>query len=70
LWAEHLEMQLDAVSGDPARLVDDVWRPIASEQLERHRAGAPATHRLLQLPGVSRRSRRLLGPIQSLLVDG
>jgi phosphatidylserine/phosphatidylglycerophosphate/cardiolipin synthase-like enzyme len=70
LWAEHLEMQLDAVSGDPARLVDDVWRPIASEQLERRRAGAPATHRLLQLPGVSRRSRRLLGPIQSLLVDG
>lgn len=70
LWAEHLEMSLDAVAGDPATLVDDVWRPIASEQLARRRAGAPATHRLLELPGVSRRTRRLLGPIQSLLVDG
>ena len=70
LWAEHLEIPLDAVTGDPATLVDDLWRPTASEQLARRRAGAPPTHRLLLLPGVSRRSRRLLGPIQSLLVDG
>ena len=70
LWAEHLELSLDAVAGDPATIVDDVWRPIASEQLARRRAGAPATHRLLLLPGVSHRARRLLGPIQSLLVDG
>ena len=70
LWAEHLELSLDAVAGDPAKLVDDVWRPIASEQLARLRAGSPPTHRLRLLPGVSRRSRRLLGPIQSLLVDG
>ena len=70
LWAEHLEMPLDAVAGDTAALVDDVWRPIASEQLTRRRAGTPPTHRLLLLPGVSRRARRLLGPIQSLLVDG
>jgi phosphatidylserine/phosphatidylglycerophosphate/cardiolipin synthase-like enzyme len=70
LWAEHLELSLDAVAGDPATLVDDVWRPIASEQLARLRAGSPPTHRLRLLPGVSRRSRRLLGPIQSLLVDG
>ena len=70
LWAEHLEIPLEAVAGDPAALVDDVWRPTASEQLARRRAGAPATHRLLLLPGVSHRARRLLGPIQSLLVDG
>ena len=70
LWAEHLELPLDRVAGDPATLVDDVWRPTASEQLARRRAGAPPTHRLLLLPGVSRRARRLLGPIQSLLVDG
>jgi phosphatidylserine/phosphatidylglycerophosphate/cardiolipin synthase-like enzyme len=70
LWAEHLEIPLDAVAGDPATLVDDLWRPTAAEQLSRRRAGAPPTHRLLLLPGVSRRSRRLLGPIQSLLVDG
>ena len=70
LWAEHLEIPLDGVAGDPATLVDDVWRPTASEQLMRRRAGAPPTHRLLLLPGVSHRARRLLGPIQSLLVDG
>jgi phosphatidylserine/phosphatidylglycerophosphate/cardiolipin synthase-like enzyme len=70
LWAEHLEIPLDAVAGEPATLVDEAWRPIATEQLARRRAGAPATHRLLLLPGVSRRARRLLGPIQSLLVDG
>jgi phosphatidylserine/phosphatidylglycerophosphate/cardiolipin synthase-like enzyme len=70
LWAEHLELPLEAVAGDPTTLVDDVWRPTATEQLARRRAGAPATHRLLLLPGVSRRARRLLGPIQSLLVDG
>jgi len=27
-------------------------------------------HRLLALPGVSRRSRRLLGPLQGLIDDG
>jgi phosphatidylserine/phosphatidylglycerophosphate/cardiolipin synthase-like enzyme len=70
LWAEHLELPLDSVAGDSAGLVDDVWRPIATEQLRRRRAGAPPTHRLLLLPGVSHRSRGLLGPIQSLLVDG
>lgn len=42
----------------------------AGEQLSRRRAGAPATHRLLELPGVSRRSRRLLGPLEGLIDDG
>ena len=68
LWAEHLER--DDASGDPARMVDEHWRPIASEQLERRAAGAPLTHHLVELPGVSRRSRRLLGPLDSLVVDG
>jgi phosphatidylserine/phosphatidylglycerophosphate/cardiolipin synthase-like enzyme len=68
LWAEHLEST--AVDGDPATVVDEQWRPIASEQLERRRAGAPLTHHLVELPGVSRRSRRLLGPLDALLVDG
>jgi phosphatidylserine/phosphatidylglycerophosphate/cardiolipin synthase-like enzyme len=70
LWAEHLELPLESVAGDPARMVDEVWRPTAAEQLARRRAGSPLTHRLVLLPGVSHRSRRLLGPIQSLLVDG
>ena len=67
LWAEHLERPAD---GDPAKVVDTVWRPIAAEQLERRAAGAPLTHHLVELPGVSRRSRRLLGPLDALVVDG
>ena len=71
LWAEHLELDQPAVAGlEPHVLVDEHWRPIAAEQLERRRAGAPPTHRLLALPGVSRRSRRLLGPLQGLIDDG
>jgi phosphatidylserine/phosphatidylglycerophosphate/cardiolipin synthase-like enzyme len=70
LWAEHLERSVEEVSGEPARVVDTLWRPIAGEQLERLRRGQPRTHRLLELPGVSRRSRALLGPVDGLLVDG
>src|SRR4051812_14761905 len=67
LWEEHLE---GAADGDPATVVDERWRPIASEQLERRRRGEPMTHHLTELPGVSRRSRRLLGPLDALVVDG
>jgi hypothetical protein len=70
LWAEHLELGRDAVErADPCALVDERWRPVAMEQLERLRAGAPPTHRLLALPGISRRSRRLLGPLTGLVDD-
>ena len=70
LWAEHLELSIEEVSGDPARVVDELWRPIAREQLERRQRDQPITHRLQELPGVSRRSMALLGPLDSLLVDG
>jgi phosphatidylserine/phosphatidylglycerophosphate/cardiolipin synthase-like enzyme len=71
LWAEHLELEQAAVSGMSAReLVDEQWRPVAAEQLSRLRAGQSPTHRLLELPGVSRRSRRLLGPLSGLVDDG
>ncbi|MGI8429921.1 MAG: phospholipase D-like domain-containing protein [Solirubrobacteraceae bacterium] len=70
LWAEHLERSVPEVSGDPARVVDELWRPIASEQLARCRRGEPQTHRLVELDGVSRRSMALLGPLQGLVVDG
>ncbi len=70
LWAEHLELPAERVQGDATELIDTVWKPTADDQLARHRAGAPRTHHLISLPGVSRRSERLLGPIQSLLVDG
>ena len=50
LWAEHLERSIEEVSGEPAAVVDALWRPIAGEQLERRRRGEPLTHRLLELP--------------------
>ena len=43
IWAEHLERSVEEVSGEPARLVDGMWRPIAGEQLERRRRGKPQT---------------------------
>jgi len=71
LWAEHLELDLaEVVAADPVALVDHRWRPIAAEQLRRSEAGQPPTHRLIALPGVSRRSARLLGPLQGLVDDG
>jgi phosphatidylserine/phosphatidylglycerophosphate/cardiolipin synthase-like enzyme len=70
LWAEHLERSVEEVTGDPAAVIDDLWRPIAREQLERRRRGECLTHRLQELPGVSRRSMALLGPLDGLFVDG
>jgi phosphatidylserine/phosphatidylglycerophosphate/cardiolipin synthase-like enzyme len=71
LWAEHLELPLDEVAGrDPTDLIDNTWRPIAMEQLGRRDADQPPTHRLIALPGVSKRSRRLLGPLQGIVDDG
>ena len=71
LWAEHLELdEAEVRAADPTTLVDERWHPIADEQLERQRAGLPATHLLLELPGASRRSARLLGPLNGLFTDG
>jgi phosphatidylserine/phosphatidylglycerophosphate/cardiolipin synthase-like enzyme len=71
LWAEHLELDESTVGGaDVHTLVDERWRPIAYEQLARGAAGAPPTDRLLAMPGVSKRSRRLLGPLEGLVDDG
>ena len=71
LWAEHLELdEADVAAADPCALVDECWRPIAMEQLRRRNNGDPPTHRLLAMPGVSHRSRRLLGPLQGLVDDG
>jgi phosphatidylserine/phosphatidylglycerophosphate/cardiolipin synthase-like enzyme len=70
LWAEHLELSVDQVDGEPAQVIDDYWKPISKEQLARRVAGEPLTHRLVRLPHVSRRSARLLGPLQGLLLDG
>ena len=71
LWSEHLELEPAAIAdADPASVVDEHWRPIAADQLERRERGAPPTHRLVALPGVSKRSARLLGPLEGLTDDG
>ena len=71
LWAEHLELPVEELRDrPPAEVVDELWIPTALEQLERREAGAPPTHRLTRLPHVSKRSKRLLGPLQTFLVDG
>ena len=70
LWSEHLELPVDQVSGDPSTVIDELWRPTAVEQRERLERHEPTTHHLRELPGVSRRSMALLGPVDSLLVDG
>jgi phosphatidylserine/phosphatidylglycerophosphate/cardiolipin synthase-like enzyme len=70
LWAGHLERDIDQIDHDPSTVIDELWRPIAAEQRQRHNRGEPMTHKLVQLPATSRRSKRLLGPLQGLLVDG
>jgi phosphatidylserine/phosphatidylglycerophosphate/cardiolipin synthase-like enzyme len=70
LWAEHLEASPGDVGGPPHDVFDRMWRPVADEQLRRLSAGLERTHRLLRLQQVSRRSHRLIGPLQSLFVDG
>jgi phosphatidylserine/phosphatidylglycerophosphate/cardiolipin synthase-like enzyme len=69
LWAEHLQRPVNEVAGDPIAVIDGLWKPIAQEQSERRKRGERASHRLTLLPGVSRRSRLLLGPLQGLVVD-
>jgi phosphatidylserine/phosphatidylglycerophosphate/cardiolipin synthase-like enzyme len=70
LWAEHLERPEKDVAGDPAEVIDTLWRPLAEEGLERRRRGEPLQHRLVRLPHVARRSNRFFGPLNGLLVDG
>ena len=70
LWSEHLEMSADDVSGDPSEVFDRCWSPFAKEELARRQRNEPARRRLVELPGVSRRSKALFGPLDALLVDG
>ncbi len=70
LWAAHLERDIDEIAGDTSSVIDELWRPIAAEQRQRRDRGERLTHELVELPATSRRSERLLGPLQALLVDG
>ena len=57
LWREHLRR--DDVDGAPHEVIDQLW--VATAEQGEH---------LALLPHVSRRTRRFLGPINGLLVDG
>jgi phosphatidylserine/phosphatidylglycerophosphate/cardiolipin synthase-like enzyme len=70
LWAEHLERGMDDVTGEPVDLIDNVWKPLAEEQMRLFEADEPLTHRLVALPHLSKRTKRLLWPVQALFVDG
>jgi len=70
LWSEHLECDPAQLDAAPARIVDERWRPLAEEQLERARREGHSTRKLRLLPHVSRRSKAVLGPLNGLLVDG
>lgn len=59
-----------AVSGDPTEIIDRLWRPIATEQLERIRRGEPRSHRLSQLVARTWRASLLLGSLDGVVVDG
>jgi phosphatidylserine/phosphatidylglycerophosphate/cardiolipin synthase-like enzyme len=70
LWSEHLELPAEQIPIDPTQAIDELWKPISKDQLTRRDSGRPLTHRLVELPHLSRRTRRILGPLDSLLVDG
>ena len=70
LWAEHLQQPESDIDGDPVEVIDTQWKPRAEDQLQLDLAGGAATHRLIRLAAVSRRSERLMGPARGLLVDG
>jgi phosphatidylserine/phosphatidylglycerophosphate/cardiolipin synthase-like enzyme len=70
LWAEHLELRIEEIPESPVHAIDELWKPISKEQLERRVAGLPLTHRLVRLEHLSRRTGRVLGPLSSILVDG
>lgn len=69
LWAEHLETSIEEVQRDPVAVIEEQWKPVAKRQRALREAGRPITHRLVELPGASKRSKRLIGPIQNLFVD-
>ena len=70
LWSEHLELPAVEIPVDTTKAIDELWKPISADQLERRNTGRPLTHRLVRLPNVSRSAGRALGPITGLLVDG
>src|SRR5436305_14455276 len=63
LWEEHLERPREEIDGDPARVFDELWKPLAEERLERRRRDGWADGKLTVLPYVSRRAAPLCRPL-------
>jgi phosphatidylserine/phosphatidylglycerophosphate/cardiolipin synthase-like enzyme len=70
LWEEHLERPREEIDGDPARVFDELWKPLADERLERRKRDGWADGKLTLLPHVSRRTEAIWGPLNGLFVDG
>jgi phosphatidylserine/phosphatidylglycerophosphate/cardiolipin synthase-like enzyme len=70
LWSEHLDRPTTELEADPTEIIDNLWRPLANEQLRRRQAAQPLSHTLVLLPHISRRLEGLRGPLNGLLVDG
>ena len=49
LWSEHLELPIDRVDHDPIDVIDNLWKPISRDQLERRNLG-PEPHPPPRLP--------------------
>ncbi|MBJ7609856.1 MAG: phospholipase [Candidatus Dormibacteraeota bacterium] len=61
LWSEHLGQ--DCVGLDSLTVLEEKWRPLLAST-------ATPSVPLRALPGTSRRSGRLLGPLKGLFIDG
>src|SRR5206468_2633947 len=68
LWEEHLERPREEIDGNPARVFDELWKPLAEQRLEQRRRQGWADGKLTLLPHVSRRSEALWGPLNGLFV--
>ena len=70
LWAEHLELTEADVAGDPAEVVDRLWRPVAEEQLRRRHGARRSPTGSSCCPASPLARSGCSGPLQGLLVDG
>jgi phosphatidylserine/phosphatidylglycerophosphate/cardiolipin synthase-like enzyme len=70
LWEEHLERPRQKIEGEPSRVFDELWLPLARERLDQRKRDGFADGKLTLLPHVSRRSEALWGPLNGLFVDG
>lgn len=69
LWSANLGRPVAELEGDPSAVIDTAWKTVARAEAERLKHGQRLTNRIVMLPGVSRRSGLMMGPLQGLVVD-